>query len=198
MNDEESWDETDTDATKVHFRKLDAADETYDWVDDPAVDADAVGAKMASLEPTVVLTAERFDQLLASLDEPDSTQLRQILLRDPQLAEAIWHRLSDRVLLSREDLQESLGQMRRGEGREILTRVDDAIADPASWVVRRRPEEGDLSPGATISRGISNNPDEAERLRAARASARDGRRLRLSCAPDPDKIQALLSEAGDI
>jgi hypothetical protein len=40
--------------------------------------------------------------------------------RDRNLLEAVWYRLSDRALLEREDLQESLEQMRCGEGR-VLT-----------------------------------------------------------------------------
>lgn len=40
--------------------------------------------------------------------------------RDRNLLEAVWHRLSDRALLDREDLHESLEQMRRGKGR-VLT-----------------------------------------------------------------------------
>jgi len=40
--------------------------------------------------------------------------------RDRNLLEAVWYRLSDHALLEREDLQQSLEQMRRGEGR-VLT-----------------------------------------------------------------------------
>jgi DNA-binding transcriptional MerR regulator len=35
------------------------------------------------------------------------------------LLEAVWHRLSDLALLERDDVAESLDQMRRGQGREI-------------------------------------------------------------------------------
>lgn len=35
------------------------------------------------------------------------------------LLDVVWHRLQDRALLEREDLAESLEQMRRGQGREI-------------------------------------------------------------------------------
>ena|SRR2546421_5274636 len=39
--------------------------------------------------------------------------------RDRNLLDAVWYRLSDQALLDREDLQESLEQMRRGEGRVV-------------------------------------------------------------------------------
>jgi hypothetical protein len=35
------------------------------------------------------------------------------------LLEAVWHRLADHDLLTRPDLAESLGQMRRGEGSDL-------------------------------------------------------------------------------
>jgi hypothetical protein len=38
---------------------------------------------------------------------------------DRNLMEAIWHRLTDRALLDREDLRESLAQMHRGEGHLV-------------------------------------------------------------------------------
>lgn len=51
--------------------------------------------------------------------------------RTKGLLDAVWYRLSDRALLERADLVESLEQMRRGEGREI---------DPAEFgtAARRR------------------------------------------------------------
>lgn len=39
--------------------------------------------------------------------------------RTSGLLEAVWHRLADNALLEREDLAESVAQMRRGEGREV-------------------------------------------------------------------------------
>jgi len=42
--------------------------------------------------------------------------------RDRNLLEAVWFRLSDEALLEREDLRESLEQMRRGEGRVVRPR----------------------------------------------------------------------------
>lgn len=39
--------------------------------------------------------------------------------RDRNLLDAVWHRLSDQALLDREDLRESIDQMRRGEGRVV-------------------------------------------------------------------------------
>jgi len=42
--------------------------------------------------------------------------------RDRNLLEAVWYRLSDQALLEREDLKESLEQMRRGEGRVVRPR----------------------------------------------------------------------------
>lgn len=44
---------------------------------------------------------------------------------DRGLLEAVWHRLSDSSLLEREDLAESLAQMRRGEGRVLRPRPSD-------------------------------------------------------------------------
>ncbi|GLI03283.1 hypothetical protein [Phytohabitans aurantiacus] len=41
--------------------------------------------------------------------------------RERNLLEAVWHRLSDRSVLEREDLQESLEQMRNGEGRPLTS-----------------------------------------------------------------------------
>lgn len=42
--------------------------------------------------------------------------------QDRNLLEAVWCRLSDQALLEREDLKESLEQMRRGEGRVVRSR----------------------------------------------------------------------------
>lgn len=42
--------------------------------------------------------------------------------RDRNLLEGVWSRLADQALLDREDLQESLEQMRRGEGRVVRPR----------------------------------------------------------------------------
>jgi DNA-binding transcriptional MerR regulator len=42
--------------------------------------------------------------------------------RDRNLLEAVWYRLSDQALLERQDLNESLDQMRRGEGRVVRPR----------------------------------------------------------------------------
>jgi hypothetical protein len=39
--------------------------------------------------------------------------------QDRDLRDEVWRRLSDAALLEREDLQESLDQMRRGEGRAL-------------------------------------------------------------------------------
>jgi DNA-binding transcriptional MerR regulator len=39
--------------------------------------------------------------------------------RTKGLLEAVWYRLSDRALLEREDLVESIEQMKRAEGREV-------------------------------------------------------------------------------
>jgi hypothetical protein len=41
------------------------------------------------------------------------------------LLDEVWRRLSDEALLEREDLQESLEQMRRGEGTVLVSRDDD-------------------------------------------------------------------------
>jgi DNA-binding transcriptional MerR regulator len=41
------------------------------------------------------------------------------------LLDEVWRRLSDAALLDREDLQESLAQMRRGEGTVLVARDDD-------------------------------------------------------------------------
>jgi hypothetical protein len=38
---------------------------------------------------------------------------------DRNLLDAVWYRLSDQALLDREDLRESVEQMRRGEGRVV-------------------------------------------------------------------------------
>lgn len=38
---------------------------------------------------------------------------------DRNLLDAVWHRLSDQALLDRDDLRESIDQMRRGEGRVV-------------------------------------------------------------------------------
>jgi DNA-binding transcriptional MerR regulator len=39
--------------------------------------------------------------------------------KDRNLLESVWYQLSDRALLDREDLQESLAQMQRAEGRPV-------------------------------------------------------------------------------
>ena len=39
--------------------------------------------------------------------------------QDRDLLDRVWHRLTDAALLERDDLQESLAQMRRGEGRVL-------------------------------------------------------------------------------
>ncbi len=39
--------------------------------------------------------------------------------KDRDLLDEVWRRLSDAALLERPDLQESIGQMRRGEGRVL-------------------------------------------------------------------------------
>jgi hypothetical protein len=39
--------------------------------------------------------------------------------QDRNLLDAVWYRLSDQALLDRDDLRESLEQMRRGEGRVV-------------------------------------------------------------------------------
>jgi len=41
------------------------------------------------------------------------------------LLDEVWRRLNDQALLDREDLQESLAQMRRGEGTVLVARDDD-------------------------------------------------------------------------
>lgn len=41
------------------------------------------------------------------------------------LLDEVWRRLSDQALLDREDLQESLAQMNRGEGAVLVARDDD-------------------------------------------------------------------------
>ncbi len=42
--------------------------------------------------------------------------------RDRDLLEEVWRRLNDAALLDRDDLRESFGQMRRGEGRVLRPR----------------------------------------------------------------------------
>lgn len=45
--------------------------------------------------------------------------------QDRDLLEQVWRRLEDAALLDRDDLRESLDQMRRGEGRVLRPRASD-------------------------------------------------------------------------
>jgi len=71
----------------------------------------------------VIAVAQRTPRLLLDLQ---SVHLVSHILRelrehgkDRDLLDEVWQRLSDSVLLERADLQESIEQMRRGEGRVL-------------------------------------------------------------------------------
>ncbi len=97
----------------------------------------SVAARLLQLsEPTVrtwaregVLTTAEQESKRPLLDPHRVHQVMHLVRdlraagRERNLLEAVWYRLSDRALLDREDLQESLEQMRRGEGR-VLTSED--------------------------------------------------------------------------
>jgi hypothetical protein len=44
---------------------------------------------------------------------------------DRKLLDAVWYRLADRTLLESDDLQESLDQMRRGEGKQVRPKPEE-------------------------------------------------------------------------
>lgn len=76
-----------------------------------------------------IAVAQRKPRLLL---DPESVHVVSHILRDLRergrdrdLLDEVWHRLSDSVLLERADLQESLEQMRRGEGRVLRPISDD-------------------------------------------------------------------------
>lgn len=74
-------------------------------------------------EQGVIAVAQRKPRLLL---DPQSVHLVSHILRelrdhgkDRDLLDEVWRRLNDSVLLERADLQESIEQMRRGEGRVL-------------------------------------------------------------------------------
>lgn len=67
-------------------------------------------------EPRVLLDARRLYEVVALVHD-----LREAG-RTRGLLDEVWQRLSDRALLDREDLIESLEQMRQGEGRTVRPR----------------------------------------------------------------------------
>ncbi|MGP8000986.1 MAG: hypothetical protein ACLPKI_27245 [Streptosporangiaceae bacterium] len=70
-------------------------------------------------EPRVLLDARRLYEIVVLVqDLRDAGQTRGLL-------DEVWRRLSDRALLDRDDLIESLGQMQRGEGRMVRARAAD-------------------------------------------------------------------------
>lgn len=73
----------------------------------------------------LVLDPERVHEVMHVVRE-----LRQAG-RDRNLLEAVWHRLSDQALRDREDLSESITQMRRGEGRVLYPLPSDDDAEAA-------------------------------------------------------------------
>ncbi len=72
----------------------------------------------ATDSPRVLLDPERLHEVV--------TLLRDLRRRgrDRNLMEHVWYRLSDQALLERADLQESLEQMRRGEGHVVRSSTD--------------------------------------------------------------------------
>ena len=61
----------------------------------------------------LVLDAQRLHEVLHLVRDLRSQG------RDRNLIEAVWYRLNDQALLDREDLAESIEQMKRGEGRVV-------------------------------------------------------------------------------
>jgi len=61
----------------------------------------------------LVLDAERLHEVLHLVRDLRARG------RDRNLIEAVWYRLNDQALLDREDLAESIEQMKRGEGRVV-------------------------------------------------------------------------------
>jgi hypothetical protein len=70
-------------------------------------------------EPRVLLDARRLYEVVVLVqDLREAGQARGLL-------DEVWRRLSDRALLDRDDLIESLGHMQRGEGRTVRARAVD-------------------------------------------------------------------------
>jgi DNA-binding transcriptional MerR regulator len=73
----------------------------------------------------VIGTAQRAPRLLLDLQSVHEVShiLRDLREhgRDRDLMDEVWRRLNDAVLLERADLQESIEQMRQGEGRVLRT-----------------------------------------------------------------------------
>ncbi len=94
-----------------------------------------VAARLLGLSDKTVRAWAREGVLVIQQDEPrvllDATRLYEVVALVHDLREAgktrglldeVWRRLTDRALLDREDLAESLEQMRRGEGRTVRPR----------------------------------------------------------------------------
>jgi hypothetical protein len=43
--------------------------------------------------------------------------------KDRDLLDAVWHRLSDQATVDRDDLRDSMGQMRQGKGRVLRPKL---------------------------------------------------------------------------
>jgi DNA-binding transcriptional MerR regulator len=65
--------------------------------------------------------------------------------RDRNLLEHVWYRLSDQALRERTDLQDSLAQMRRGEGRLIRSR-EGKVGSPVVRRPRLRDRANEITP----------------------------------------------------
>lgn len=77
----------------------------------------------------VLTIAQRSPRLLLDVQSVHAVShiIRELRLlgKDRDLLDEVWRRLSDAALLERADLQESLGQMRRGEGRVLRPHKDE-------------------------------------------------------------------------
>jgi hypothetical protein len=71
----------------------------------------------------VLTIAQRTPRLLLDVQSVHAIShiIRELrsLGKDRDLLDEVWRRLADAALLERDDLQESIGQMRRGEGRVL-------------------------------------------------------------------------------
>ncbi len=80
----------------------------------------------------VLTVARRSPRLLLDLQRVHAIShiIRELraIGKDRDLLDEVWHRLSDAALLERDDLRESLDQMRRGEGR-VLRPIPQDRAD---------------------------------------------------------------------